>query len=129
MSLCHPHGKLTFSGLVTGRSRPIGAFPFSAASKPDDPIGVTNVTFDGIPADCEILVQLSDGTQVAAVENCIVNQILTWTVYSAGSPNNLVTIKVVDIRYRLKVFTYTSRVGDQSIPIQMEEDVWYKNPL
>jgi hypothetical protein len=93
-----------------------------------DPIGTTTVTFAGINANSEIRVYLPDGTEAAGIENCATNQVLTWQVYSAGSPNNTVTIRIINWLYDIKELTYTSTVGNTSLPIQQKRDKWSLNP-
>lgn len=101
---------------------------YSAATFPTDPIGTTTVTFDGVNPDSEIRVYLPDGTEVAGVENCAANQELTWAVYAAGSPNNVVTIRIVNWLYDIKELTYTSTPGNVTLPIQQKRDKWSLNP-
>lgn len=124
-----PHGIITMTG-VSRTSRVPGAvgLSFIAARLPTDPVGSTSVTFDGVIAGSEIRVYLPDGTDIAGIEACVANQVLTWPVYSSGSPNNIVRVAIVNLDYRLKDFSYTSRVGAQSIPVQMEADKWFSNP-
>ena len=95
---------------------------------PSDPIGTTTVTFDGVHAGSEIRVQLPDGSEAAGVETCDDNHALTWSVYATGSSNNTMRIVIVHTASKLKEFTYTSRIGAQSIPDQQEPDKWYSNP-
>jgi hypothetical protein len=97
-------------------------------SLPTDPIGTTTVTFSGVHAGTEIRVYLPDGTEAAGVETCDANHVLTWQVYAAGSPNNTVTIRIVNTAYKIKEFDYTSTVGTVSLPVQQELDKWFKNP-
>ena len=128
MSRVTPAGLIAFSGLRTGKSRPMGLCVFSVAALPTDPIGSANVTFSGVQAGTEIRVYLPDGTEAAGVEDCTVDPVLAWPVYAAGSPNNHVTIRIVHPAYKIKEFAYTSSVGVVSIPVQQEPDRWYKNP-
>ena len=100
----------------------------SRASLPNDPIGTTTVTFDGGNAGSEIRVYLSDMTELAGVESSSDNPSLSWSVYATGSANNTVRIVIVHPAYRIKEFSYTSKVGAQSIPVQQEPDKWYSNP-
>lgn len=95
---------------------------------PTDPVGATTVTFDGVVAGSEIRVYDPDLNELAGVESCTANHVLTWSVYAAGSPNNRVQIKIINTAYRIKDFPYTSKVGNQSIPVQMEPDKWFSNP-
>lgn len=100
----------------------------SKQSLPTDPIGATTVTFSGVPAGSEIRVYDPDRNELAGIESCAADQVLTWSVYAAGSPNNTVRIVIIDMAHRIKEFTYTSQVGAQSIPVQSENDKWYSNP-
>jgi hypothetical protein len=93
-----------------------------------DPIGTTTVTFSGVNANSEIRVYLPNTTEVAGVELCVANQALIWSVYAGGSPNNTVRIVIVHPDYKIKEFTYTVALGNQSLPIQQELDKWYLNP-
>ena len=97
-------------------------------SLPTDPIGTTTVTFDGVNAGSEIRVYLPDASEAAGVETCDDNHVLNWSVYASGSANNTVRIVIVHPDYKIKEFSYTSRVGAQSIPVQQEIDKWFSNP-
>ncbi len=96
-------------------------------SLPTDPIGTTTVAFIGVNANTEIRVYLPDGTEIAGIEDCAANQVLTWSVYAPGA-NSVVTIRIVANAYKIKEFDYTPVVGNQSLPIQQEADKWYSNP-
>lgn len=93
-----------------------------------DPVGTTVVTFSGANAGSEIRVYLPDGTDAAGVESSLADHVLSWDVYSYGSPNNTVRIVIVHPDYKIKEFTYTAALGNQSIPVQQERDKWYSNP-
>ena len=111
-----------------GRVYNIGLHSLAAQSLPSDPISTTTVTFDGVVAGSEIRVYDPDLNELAGVESCTANHVLTWPVYAAGSPNNNVQIKIINPPYKIKDFPYTSKVGTQSIPVQMEPDPWFNNP-
>jgi hypothetical protein len=98
----------------------------SRQSLPDDPAGSTTVTFAGVNAGSEIRVYRADGVESAGIETCAANQALTWSVYAPG-PNSVFRIVVVHPSYKIKEFTYTPSVGNQSLPIQQEADKWYRN--
>lgn len=98
------------------------------APLPSDSIGNTTVTFSGVNAGSEIRVYLSDTTEMAGVESCSADHVLIWAVYSPGSPNNTVRVVIVHPDYKIKEFTYTASLGNQSIPVQQERDKWYSNP-
>ena len=96
---------------------------------PNDPVGMTTVTFDGVLAGCEIRIYDPDLNEVAGIESCADNQLLVWPVYASGSPRNNLRVKIINVAYRIKDFPYQARVGEQSISVQMEPDDWYSNPL
>lgn len=106
-----------------------GVIGLSIARLPTDPIGTTTVTFSGVNAGSEIRIYDPSANELAGVETCTANHTLIWPVYSNGSPNNTVRIVIIHHDYKIKEFTYTSVVGNQSIPVQQEPDPWYSNPL
>lgn len=108
---------------------PSGHIHFGKQRLPTDPIGTTTVTFDGVPADSEIRIYDPNRNELAGIETCAANQVLSWAVYATGSPNNKVRIVIIDMVHRIKEFNYTSQVGNQSIPVQTEPDKWYANPI
>jgi hypothetical protein len=112
-----------------GRSNPQGIEFFSRQTLPSDPIGLATVTFSGVQANSEIRIFLDDGSELVGIENCTENQVLTWDVYSNGSPNNNITIRIINSQYKIKEFSYVSMIGNQTIPIQQEKDKWYFNPI
>ena len=101
---------------------------------PNDPIGVANVTFSGVVPGSEIHVYLPDGpggsagTEVAGIESCSANQVLSWPVYAAGSPNNNVHITIIKRGLAWRKFTYLSAIGNQTLPIFQITDLGYNNP-
>ena len=112
----------------------IGRVSLGVAAWATDPVGTATVTFSGVSAGSEIRVYLPDGpdgsagTEVAGLDSCVANQQLTWGVYSAGSPNNNVWIHILKRGLRWMKFSYTSKVGAQSIPIFQNTDLGYNNP-
>lgn len=122
-------GGLAVAGISGVGSRT--AHPGAAVGKlrlPTDPAGSTSVTFDGIVPGTEIHVYLPDESEVAGTESCVAGQVLSWPVYAPGSPNNTVTITLIKRGLRWQKFTYTSRLGDQSLPIFQVPDLGYSNP-
>ena len=101
---------------------------------PTDPVGTTTVTFQGVVAGSEIRVYLPDGpdgsagTEIAGLDSCAANQQLSWAVYAPGSQNNNVWIHIIKRGLRWQKFSYTSKVGAQSIPIFQNTDLGYNNP-
>ena len=96
---------------------------------PTEAIGITTITFSGVAAGCEIRVFLLNGTEIAGIESCAANQALSWDVYATGSSNNNVRILIVNIAYEIIDLLYTSSIGNASIPIEMREDPWFKDPV
>lgn len=123
-----PNPACQFFPLGRGNSVHLGGIALGVARLPTDPVGTTNVTFSGVYAGSEIRVYLSDMTELAGVESSTDNPTLSWSVYAAGSPNNTVRIVIVHLDYKIKEFTYVSRIGAQSIPVQQEPDKWRSNP-
>lgn len=111
-----------------------GSVPTHACSavirqrSPTDPIGTTTVTFDGVNAGSEIRVYLPGGVEAAGIESCATDQVLTWSVYAPGSPNNTATVRIVHPNYKIKEFDYTASTGATSLSVQQEIDKWYSNP-
>lgn len=111
-----------------GRWQTSNGEAISRQSLPTDPSGVTSVTFGGVVAGSEIHVYLPDGTEVAGVESCVADQVLSWPVYAPGSPNNTVTITLIKRGLRWQKFAYQSRAGAQTLPIFQNPDLGYSNP-
>lgn len=123
------HGTLTlFGAAARGRTVPIGPTVLGVCRLPSDPVGTTTATFVGVNANSEIRVYDPSGNELAGVENCSADHTLTWDVYAYGSANNVVTVRIVNVAYKIKEFNYTSTPGNVSIPIQQELDPWYSNP-
>jgi len=127
MGIVVPGAGFTPSGISRGKSRGMPGKSVAVNLLPTDPIGTTTVTFSGIQADTEIRVYLPDGTELTGIESCAASQVLTWPVYAPGA-NSVVTIRLVNVAYKIKEFDYTPVVGTQSLPVQQEADRWYSNP-
>lgn len=123
-----PNPSIQFFPVSRGNTVHLGIVALGVARFSTDPIGTTTVTFDGVVAGSEIRVYDPDLNELAGVESCTANHVLTWPVYAAVSQNNNVQIKIINTAYRIKDFPYTSKVGNQSIPVQMEPDKWFSNP-
>jgi hypothetical protein len=117
-----------FSPALRGRSYASPAGTVGAQVLPSDPIGVATVTFDGVFANSEIRVYSPAGVEVAGIELCAAYQILSWPIFSNGSPNNTVTIRIINWLYKIKEFDYRASLGNNSLPIQQERDKWSLNP-
>jgi hypothetical protein len=107
---------------------PLGAYSGGMARLPSDPIGTTYVTFSGVHSGSEIRVFRPDGTEAAGIESCADDQMLTWGIYTSGSANNTVTVRIVNFLYKIKEFNFTSSVGSTMLPVQQEIDPWAVNP-
>lgn len=117
-----------YFSLARTKSISLGFVSVGVCSLPTDPVGTTDVTFDGVNAGSEIRVYLPDGTEAAGIESCAADQVLSWSVYAPGSPNNTVTVRIVHPTYKIKEFDYTASTGAVSLPVQQEIDKWYSNP-
>lgn len=106
----------------------IGRVSLGVAAWATDPVGTATVTFSGVNAGSEIRVYLPDATEAVGIETSAANQVLSWSVYAPGSPNNTVRIVIIHPSYKIKEFTYTATAGSQNIPVQQEPDKWYSNP-
>ena len=126
-----PNGRLTFSGMSRGRIIPLGisGASFGISRWSSDATGTTSVTFSGVKAGSEIRVYLSDRTEVAGIESCVDNQVLSWGTYASGNPNNNVRVVIISLDNKILDFNYVSVQGSQSIPIFQEEDPWFKDPV
>lgn len=110
-----------------GRFTTAGLIKIERQTLPTDPIGTTSVAFFGVNVGTEIRVYLQDGTEIAGVEVCAENQVLTWPVYAPG-PNSTVYITMLLRGYRWQRFDYTPIVGNQTLPIFQIVDLGYNNP-
>ena len=128
MSAAFPTPPLTVCAVARPKVFQMGGLVVGVSALATDTVGTTAVTFDGVNAGSEIRIYLPDGTEVAGVETCDANHVLTWSVYASGSPSNVVRVVIVHPDYKIKEFSYTSRVGAQSNPVQQEPDKWYSNP-
>ena len=126
-----PNGRLTFIGISRGRTIPLGTSgaSFGISRWSSDATGTTSVTFSGVKAGSEIRVYLSDMTEVAGIESCVDNQVLSWGTYASGNPNNNVRVVIISLDNKILDFNYVSVQGSQSIPIFKEEDPWFKDPV
>lgn len=104
-----------------------GLIFFQRQTLPEDPVGATTVTFSGVQAGTEIHVYLPDGTEIAGVEDCVENQVLTWPVYAPG-PNSAVNITLLKRGTRWQKFPFTPTVGAMTLPIFQITDLGYSNP-
>ena len=68
-------------------------------------------------------------TEVAGIESCVDNQVLSWGTYASGNPNNNVRVVIISLDNKILDFNYVSVQGSQSIPIFQEEDPWFKDPV
>lgn len=100
----------------------IGAYEFNHGYGPHP--ASTTVTFSGVVAGSEIRVYDAGLNELAGVESCAADHVLTWTVPSPAT----VGIKIINTAYKIKDFSYNSTAGNQTIPTQMELDQWFSNP-
>lgn len=107
---------------------PINGSPVGRQRLPTEPVGTATVTFTGVQSGSEIRIVKSDNTEVAGIENCAADQMLSWPAYPTGNSNNVVTVRIVHMSYKIKEFGYTTLLGAQTLPIQQEPDKWWNNP-
>lgn len=124
----HMHGGTVLVPTTRRPQRPQNLAVYSLSPLPTDSIGTMTATFDGVHAGSEIRVYLPDGTEVAGIESCADDQVLSWDAYADGSANNNVTIRIVNNAYKVREIAYTTRTGAQSISIQQDADRVYLNP-
>lgn len=106
---------------------PVGVSVYSVLKGSGDYLYTVDLTFDGVAAGSEIRAYLqSDGTELFGVESCDADHVFSGVPYSG--PGVVCDIRIVNSAYRIKEFTYTIPLSDQSVPIQMEADKWYSNP-
>lgn len=89
----------------------------------DFAVASTTVTFSGVIAGTEIRVYRFDGVELAGIEECVANQVLTWETYALGSFYNVVQITLLLRGYRWQKFPLTSTIGARSIPIFQTADL------
>lgn len=96
---------------------------------PTEPIGYTTITLVGVPAGCEVRIRDIDTNELAGIESCSKDPSFILDVRSIGSPYNTVRIIVISTDYELIDLQYTISIGSFSIPIEMREDPWFKDPV
>ena len=83
-----------------------------------------DLTLTGVIAGSEVRIYaISDGAELAGTESCVSNPTFTFTA------NVQVRILVISTIYRLIDFVYSAGSGTASIPIEMSEDPWFKDPV
>ena len=118
--MMHPSGLLTYSGLSTGRSRPMGLRVSAVAALPTDPIGTFSLTLTNVVVGSRIHIETQgDGTTLHDSVADATDETISLSAYASGSPYNALRIKV---RKASSAPTYkpfetlaTAIVGAQSI--------------
>ena len=126
MSVCHPSGLLTFSGLATGKSRPMDLCVSAVAALPTDPIGAFSLTLTNVVIGSAIQVESSSGAVLHNSTAAASSVVVGLSVYSAGSPLNSLVIKVrkgsAAPYYQPYRTETTAIVGSQAIYVSQIED-------
>ena len=127
MGICHPHGRLTFSGLATGRSRPVGMCSFSVAALPTDPIGTFTLTLTNVVVGSRLRIESQTaGASLYDGDASTSSPVITLSCYAAGSPLNNLRIKVrkgtASPFYQPYETLATAIVGAQSIFVSQIPD-------
>lgn len=94
MSRVTPAGLIAFSGLRTGKSRPMGLCVFSVAALPTDPIGSFVLTLTHVIVGSAVQVESQSGTSLYNGTAASATVVIPLQVYSAGSPLNELRVKV-----------------------------------
>ena len=112
-----------------GTNRGFFSHTVSVQRLPTEPIGYSSITLVGVHAGCEVRIRDKDTNELAGVESCVEDPSFILDVRSIGSPYNTVRIVVISTDYELIDLQYTISVGSFSIPIEMREDPWFKDPV
>lgn len=122
-----PNPWLTIFPAASGRISSIGDLSSGIFRLSTDPIGIVNLTFDGVDADSEIRIYRNlTGEELAGIESCVANQILTVNYYGPGQTS---IIRIIHTVYGILEIPYTIPNVNQIIPIQQRKDRWYNNPV
>ena len=114
-----PSHPLTFSGLATGRSRPVGVCVSAVQALPTDPIGSFVLTLTHVIVGSAVQVESQSGPSLYNGTAATGTVVIPLQVYSAGSPLNELRIKVrkgsAAPYYRPYETQATAQVGSASI--------------
>lgn len=95
MGVCHPRGRLTFSGLHTSKSRAVGRLASSVAALPTDPIGTFALTLTNVVVGSRIHIETQgDGTTLHDSVADATDETISLSAYASGSAYNALRIKV-----------------------------------
>ena len=94
MSLVFPGRLVNYSGLATGRSRPVGIYSYAVAALPTDPIGSFVLTLTHVIVGSAVQVESQSGASLYNGTAASGTVVIPLQVYSAGSPLNELRIKV-----------------------------------
>ena len=94
MSRVTPAGLIAFSGLRTGKSRPMGLCVFSVAALPTDQIGSFVLTLTHVIVGSAVQVESQSGASLYNGTAASSTVVIPLQVYSSGSPLNELRIKV-----------------------------------
>ena len=100
----------------------VGCYEFDHGYGPHP--ATLDLTLTGVIAGSEVRIYaVSDGAELAGTESCVSSPTFTFTA------NVEVRILVISTIYRLIDFVYSAGSGTASIPIEMSEDPWFKDPV
>ncbi len=95
MSLCHPNGLVTFSGLATSKSRPMGLCAYSVAALPADPVGNFTLTLTNVSVGSTLRVESqSAGTTLYDGTAATSSPVITLSCYAGGGSNDLNNLRI-----------------------------------
>lgn len=127
MSIIHNFGMFAFSGLATGRSRPVSLIGCAVAALPTDPIGTHTLTLNNVVVGSRVFIQDQDKTvthynQIAGASTVVI----PLSVYAGGSALNNWIIKVRKSSAAPKQLPYetlmTATPGSSSIFVSQVPD-------
>ena len=99
----------------------VGCYEFDHGYGPHP--ATLDLTLTGVIAGSEVRIYaISNGAELAGTESCVSSPTFTFTA------NVEVRILVISTSYRLIDFVYSAGSGTASIPMEMSEDPWFKDP-
>lgn len=95
MSKCHPRGPMCFSGLATGKSRPVGACVSSVQALPTDPVGTFYLTLTNVVVGSRLRVESQvAGTSLYDGDAATSSPVITLSCYAGGNSNDLNNLRI-----------------------------------
>lgn len=127
MAITHDFGMFAFSGLATGKSRPVSLIGCAVAALPTDPIGTHTLTLTNVVSGSRVAIRDQADTttlydQIAAASTVVI----PLSVYAGGSPLNNWRIRIRKASSGTTYIPYetlmTATVGASSIYVSQIPD-------